>query len=112
MAWRWARGQRLDRVLERAELAPGDFVRNIKQLIDLLRQLAVVGRPDTAAAARQAVEQLQRGVVAASAAPALATDDVGSPPSPGPDCAGPRSKGGAGLRAGNRGSATPAPSRS
>ena len=53
MAWRWARGQRLDQVLERAELAPGDFVRNVKQLIDLLRQLAVVGRPDTAAAARR-----------------------------------------------------------
>jgi ATP-dependent RNA helicase HelY len=86
VAWRWARGQRLDRVLERAELAPGDFVRNVKQLIDLLRQLAVVGRPDTAAAARHAVELLQRGVVAASAAPALALDDlVAPPPTPGPD---------------------------
>ena len=56
VAWRWARGQRLDRVLERAELAPGDFVRNVKQLIDLLRQLAVVARPDTAVAARQAAD--------------------------------------------------------
>ena len=36
VAWRWARGERLARVLERAELAPGDFVRNAKQLIDLL----------------------------------------------------------------------------
>ena len=45
VAWRWARGERLDAVLERAELAPGDFVRNAKQLIDLLRQLAVVA-PD------------------------------------------------------------------
>jgi ATP-dependent RNA helicase HelY len=73
-AWRWARGQRLEHVLERAELAPGDFVRNVKQLIDLLRQLAVVGRPDTAATARHAAEVLQRGVVAASAGPALAMD--------------------------------------
>jgi ATP-dependent RNA helicase HelY len=72
VAWRWARGQRLDTVLERAELAPGDFVRNVKQLIDLLRQLAMVARPDTADEARRAVELLQRGVVAASAAPALA----------------------------------------
>ena len=48
VAWRWARGQRLGHVLERAELAPGDFVRNVKQLIDLLRQLAVVGEPETA----------------------------------------------------------------
>ena len=75
VACRWARGQPLDRVLERAELAPGDFVRNAKQLVDLLRQLAVVApRPDTAAAARQAAEALQRGVVAASAATALAAD--------------------------------------
>ncbi len=86
VAWRWARGQRLDRVLERAELAPGDFVRNVKQLIDLLRQLAVVGRPDTAASARQAAELLQRGVVAASAGPALPPDDLGLSPSvPGVD---------------------------
>jgi len=75
VAWRWARGQRLEHVLERAELAPGDFVRNVKQLIDLLRQLAVVGGPETAASARQAAEALQRGVVAASAAPALAAED-------------------------------------
>jgi len=78
-AWRWARGQRLDHVLERVELAPGDFVRNVKQLIDLLRQLAVVGRPDTAASARLAAESLQRGVVAASAGPALALEDDPGP---------------------------------
>jgi ATP-dependent RNA helicase HelY len=84
VAWRWARGQRLEHVLERAELAPGDFVRNIKQLIDLLRQLAVVGRPATAATARRAVEDLQRGVVAASAGPAFVEEDVDGevPPSP------------------------------
>ncbi len=78
VALRWARGQRLDRVLERAELAPGDFVRNVKQLIDLLRQLAAVGVPDTAGAARHAADLLQRGVVAASAAPALALDEMAS----------------------------------
>ena len=72
MAWRWARGQRLEHVLERAELAPGDFVRNVKQLIDLLRQLALVGPPATGAAARRAAEDLQRGVVAASAGPTFA----------------------------------------
>jgi ATP-dependent RNA helicase HelY len=82
VAWRWARGQRLDHVLERAELAPGDFVRNVKQLIDLLRQLAVVGRPETATSARLAAELLQRGVVAAAAGPALTPDDDPEPPSP------------------------------
>jgi superfamily II RNA helicase len=74
VAWRWARGERLARVLERAELAPGDFVRNAKQLADLLRQLATVS-PDrvTAATAHDAASALQRGVVAASAGPALAS---------------------------------------
>jgi len=75
-AWRWARGQRLEQVLERAALAPGDFVRNAKQLVDVLRQLAVVSPdPGTARSARQAAEALQRGVVAASAIPELATEE-------------------------------------
>jgi ATP-dependent RNA helicase HelY len=69
-AWRWARGERLDRVLERVQLAPGDFVRNAKQLVDLLRQLALVApEPATAAAADGAVAAIVRGVVAASAGP-------------------------------------------
>ncbi|HEY5026731.1 MAG TPA: DEAD/DEAH box helicase [Acidimicrobiales bacterium] len=95
VAWRWARGQRLDRVLERSELAPGDFVRNVKQLIDLLRQLAVVGGPDTAAAARGAAQLLQRGVVASSAGPGLAPDDLDHGPSfPGLAVAPPAAAGG------------------
>ncbi|HTT86585.1 MAG TPA: helicase-related protein, partial [Acidimicrobiales bacterium] len=68
VAWRWARGERLATVLERAELAPGDFVRNARQLIDLLRQLASAApAPGTADAAGRAVTLLERGVVAASA---------------------------------------------
>jgi ATP-dependent RNA helicase HelY len=76
VAWRWARGERLARVLERAELAPGDFVRNAKQLVDLLRQLATVA-PDrtTAASAHRAASALQRGVVATTLRPAGADDD-------------------------------------
>ena len=78
VAWRWARGERLARVLERAELAPGDFVRNAKQLVDLLRQLATVAPdPVTAASAHRAATALQRGVVAASAPPPVGTDDEG-----------------------------------
>jgi superfamily II RNA helicase len=76
VAWRWAQGQRLEHVLERAELAPGDFVRAAKQLIDLLRQLAVMSpRRATASSARRAAEVLQRGVVAASAAPVVAAGE-------------------------------------
>ena len=42
-------------------------MRNVKQLLDLLRQLAdVVGDPATTAAARTAADRLFRGVVAAS----------------------------------------------
>ncbi|MDQ6839468.1 MAG: hypothetical protein M3137_14365 [Actinomycetota bacterium] len=49
------------------EVNGGDFVRNIKQLIDLLRQLGDLA-PDqaTARSARQGAERLFRGVVAAS----------------------------------------------
>jgi ATP-dependent RNA helicase HelY len=83
VAWRWARGERLAKVLERAELAPGDFVRNAKQLVDLLRQLATVAPdPATAATAHGAATALQRGVVASAAAAPIADSetDPGGPP--------------------------------
>jgi hypothetical protein len=45
----------------------GDFVRNVKQLIDLLRQIGDAARnPATAATAREAADRLFRGVVALS----------------------------------------------
>ena len=48
-------------------MSGGDFVRNIKQLIDLLRQLGDVAPvPATAKAARDAADRLFRGVVSAS----------------------------------------------
>jgi hypothetical protein len=54
-------------VLDDEELSGGDFVRNIKQLTDLLRQIGdIAPNPATAAAARSAAEALFRGVVAAS----------------------------------------------
>ena len=40
-AYRWARGARLETVLDESpDLTPGDFVRSVKQLIDLLDQIA------------------------------------------------------------------------
>ena len=72
----WASGRRLVHVLERAELAPGDFVRTTRQLVDLLRQLSVVHpSTDTAAAARGAADALQRGVVADTGAPGLGSEE-------------------------------------
>jgi ATP-dependent RNA helicase HelY len=69
LAQAWASGDDLGEILEDQELSGGDFVRNIKQLIDLLRQLGEVA-PDreTAATARAASDALFRGVIAASTA--------------------------------------------
>jgi ATP-dependent RNA helicase HelY len=63
----WARGKPLETVLG-PDLTPGDFVRAIKQLIDLLGQIAVAaGRQSPlAATARSAADALRRGVVAYS----------------------------------------------
>ena len=65
-AYRWASGQRLDAVLAETDLAPGDFVRWMKQLIDLLGQLADVAAAGSplAGISRAAVSGLRRGVVA------------------------------------------------
>ena len=65
----WVRGDDLSVVLEDGEFTGGDFVRNVKQCIDLLRQIGdVAPDPATAAAARGAADACSRGVVAASSA--------------------------------------------
>jgi ATP-dependent RNA helicase HelY len=66
-AYDWAMGDDLADVLDDDELTGGDFVRNVRQMIDLLEQLAVVGTPETAPAARAAAAACSRGVIAASA---------------------------------------------
>jgi ATP-dependent RNA helicase HelY len=83
-AYRWARGTKLESVLDESpDLTPGDFVRSVKQLIDLLDQIASTA-PDPAASpspspapgaatrslsatARAAIDAMRRGVVAYSA---------------------------------------------
>jgi ATP-dependent RNA helicase HelY len=48
-------------------LTPGDFVRSIRQLIDLLRQIAqTTHNEQLRSTALQAIESLNRGVVAAT----------------------------------------------
>jgi ATP-dependent RNA helicase HelY len=65
----WVRGDDLSTVLEDGELTGGDFVRNVKQCIDLLRQIGdVAPEAATAATARAAADACSRGVVAASSA--------------------------------------------
>ena len=63
----WASGKPLADVLD-PELTPGDFVRSMRQMIDLLRQLEKVsGNESIRMAAGQAIIAINRGVVAAAA---------------------------------------------
>jgi ATP-dependent RNA helicase HelY len=68
IAHAWARGRPLEQVLSAAaDLTPGDFVRAVKQLIDLLDQIAAAAGPTpVATSARSAITALRRGVVAYS----------------------------------------------
>ncbi|MBA3654345.1 MAG: DEAD/DEAH box helicase [Actinobacteria bacterium] len=67
LAHGWSSGIDLDELLEEHEMSGGDFVRNVKQVIDLLRQVAIVAPAlATRDAADQAAGRLFRGVVAAS----------------------------------------------
>ncbi|MCU1503221.1 MAG: putative ATP-dependent helicase, partial [Ilumatobacteraceae bacterium] len=67
VAYAWAAGEGFAEVVEAEELSGGDFVRTMKQLIDVLRQLALIAPLEaTRRAAETAADQLFRGVVAAS----------------------------------------------
>jgi ATP-dependent RNA helicase HelY len=64
-AYRWAEGDDLAEVLGESELTAGDFVRWIKQLIDLSGQVAdAAGAGPLRETARDVVRQVRRGVVA------------------------------------------------
>jgi len=64
----WAAGGDLDDVLADEDVTGGDFVRQIKQLVDLLRQIGdAAADPATRRAARSASDDIFRGVVSASA---------------------------------------------
>ena len=61
----WARGRPLETVLQ-SDLTPGDFVRAVKQLMDLLGQIAVAAGAGSqlASTAHAAADALRHGVVA------------------------------------------------
>jgi ATP-dependent RNA helicase HelY len=66
-AWRWAEGDDLDDVLMVTGLSAGDFVRWMKQLLDLCGQVAdAAGDSPLRDTARAAAKQLKRGVIAYS----------------------------------------------
>lgn len=86
LAHAWAAGEDFDVVVRDEALSGGDFVRNIKQLVDILRQVGDVAPvAATASAARAAADALYRGIVAASsevgdgAPEALPAGPVGEP---------------------------------
>jgi ATP-dependent RNA helicase HelY len=69
LVYRWAHGLDLARTLDGFTIPPGDFVRNTKQTLDLLRQFGEVAPSEsTRRAAKEAVGVLMRGVVAVSSA--------------------------------------------
>jgi len=64
-AYRWAEGDDLAEVLDGSDLTAGDFVRWIKQLIDLCGQVAdAAGDSRLRDTARDVVRRIRRGVVA------------------------------------------------
>jgi ATP-dependent RNA helicase HelY len=67
--YKWARGRDLQNVLSGTDLAAGDFVRWVRQVIDLLDQLADVPgiEPRLRRLCGEAIGLLRRGVVAYSA---------------------------------------------
>jgi ATP-dependent RNA helicase HelY len=78
LAYAWAAGESFEIVIADEDLSGGDFVRNVKQLIDLLRQISEVAPVDaTRATARAASDQLYRGIIAASSEVSAADDEPG-----------------------------------
>ncbi|TQM69349.1 ATP-dependent RNA helicase HelY [Actinomadura hallensis] len=67
-AYRWAKGHDLDSVLLESDMTAGDFVRAVKQLLDLLGQVADASPSNSHVrkTARRAMDSLRRGVVAYS----------------------------------------------
>lgn len=64
-AWSWVNGATLDDVLRETDMAAGDFVRTMKQLIDVTAQIAQSAGPgELRTNARVALDGLRRGVVA------------------------------------------------
>ena len=61
-SYRWASGHSLSAILKGTELTVGDFVRSTKQIIDLLRQIASAS-PHLEKVARDALDQIDRGII-------------------------------------------------
>ena len=68
MLWsvhRWANGTSLHTILRESDVTVGDFVRHIRQVIDLLGQVKDAS-PELSSPAKEAISKIDRGVVAYS----------------------------------------------
>ncbi len=61
-AHRWASGHSLSSILKGSELTVGDFVRSMKQIIDLLRQLGVAS-PHLSQTVTDSLKRIDRGII-------------------------------------------------
>ena len=62
-SYRWASGHSLTSILKGTDLTVGDFVRSMKQIIDLLRQIALAS-PHLSPIVKDALGRIDRGVIA------------------------------------------------
>jgi ATP-dependent RNA helicase HelY len=62
IVFRWGGGHGLNSILRNSDLSVGDFVRAVKQLIDLLNQVGIA-HPDLREKCHSAIKKLDRGVV-------------------------------------------------
>lgn len=62
ISYKWAQGNSLQSVLKGSDLGVGDFVRSIKQIIDLLTQIAGAS-PALRKTCREGITRLDRGVI-------------------------------------------------
>ena len=65
-SYRWASGHSLTSILRDSEVTVGDFVRVMRQLIDLLGQL-LNARPEMRIVIREALKRIDRGIISYSA---------------------------------------------
>ena len=63
---RWANGTSLHTILRESEITVGDFVRHIRQVIDLLGQITEAS-PELSLRTKEAISRIDRGVIAYSA---------------------------------------------
>ena len=62
IAYAWAQGAELDDLIDGVPLSPGDFVRILRQLLDLIRQIRDA-EPALGGVASAALQRLDRGIV-------------------------------------------------